>query len=144
VRSSWLTRCLPIPADAVAVDWFIATRAWLLGARFRFDAGLRMEYRQHDRNTARLRPPFTAVRVREDTALVRRHFRLVQDAGVESASDQRVAALREVAADVERFHERIVLEPGALDAYVRQLNALCLPTVWWASVAFPELRRMWR
>ncbi len=51
-RSDLLRRCLPIPASAVLVDWFLATRAWLLGARLTFDHVPRMDYRQHSTNTS--------------------------------------------------------------------------------------------
>ena len=76
-RSDLLRRCLPIPATAVLVDWFLATRAWLLGARLTFDHVPRMDYRQHPTNTARVRFPFSPDQVISDTALVRQHFQLV-------------------------------------------------------------------
>ena len=57
-RSDLLRRCLPIPADAVLVDWFLATRAWLMGARMAFDPEVEMDYRQYGGNMARVGPPF--------------------------------------------------------------------------------------
>ena len=77
--SEVLRACPPIPAAAVLVDWYLITMAWLQGARLAFDATPRMDYRQHGANMARIRSPFTAERVRSDTALVREHFRLVLD-----------------------------------------------------------------
>ena len=74
-----LRACLPIPAAAALVDWYLMTMAWLQGARLAFDPTPRMDYRQHGANMARIRSPFTAERVRADTALVREHFRLVLD-----------------------------------------------------------------
>ena len=79
-RSDVLRACLPIPAAAALVDWYLITMAWLQGARLAFDPTPRMDYRQHGANMARIRSPFTAERVRADTALVREHFRLVLDA----------------------------------------------------------------
>ena len=76
-RSDLLKRCLPIPRDAVLVDWFLATRAWLLGAKMSFDRVPRMDYRQHSANTARVRFPFSGDQVVSDTALVQRHFELL-------------------------------------------------------------------
>ena len=35
-RADVLRRCLPIPAAAVLVDWYLSTRAWLLGASLGF------------------------------------------------------------------------------------------------------------
>ena len=78
-RSDVLRACLPIPAAAALVDWYLITMAWLQGARLAFDPTPRMDYRQHGANMARIRSPFTAERVRADTALVREHFRLVLD-----------------------------------------------------------------
>ena len=78
-RSDVLRACLPIPAAAALVDWYLVTMAWLQGARLAFDPTPRMDYRQHGANMARIRSPFTAERVRADTALVREHFRLVLD-----------------------------------------------------------------
>jgi hypothetical protein len=65
-RCDLLRRCLPIPASAWAVDWFLATRAWLLGATIEADPVVRMDYRQHGANMASVRPPFDEARVRVD------------------------------------------------------------------------------
>ena len=78
-RCEVLRACLPIPAAAALVDWYLVTMAWLQGARLAFDPMPRMDYRQHGANMARIRSPFTDERVRADTALVRDHFRLVLD-----------------------------------------------------------------
>ena len=63
-------RCLPIPAAAVLVDWYLATRAWLFGARLAFGDRVEMDYRQHGANMARVRGPFPAAQVAEDTERV--------------------------------------------------------------------------
>ena len=94
-RSDLSRRCLPIPADAVLVDWFLATRAWLLGARLAFDRVPRMDYRQHPANTARVRSPFTPDQVISDTELVRQHFQLLLAAPMEDYLADRYADLRE-------------------------------------------------
>jgi len=142
-RSDLLRRCLPIPADVVLVDWFLSTRAWLMGARTAFDHVPRMDYRQHSTNTARVRFPFSRDQVISDTALVRQHFQFLL---VESRPDcvaERDVALRRVIAEVEEFQQHIVLRPAQLDAYVQALNALRPPLLWWSCVAYPALGNMW-
>jgi hypothetical protein len=142
-RSDLLRRCLPIPAEAVLVDWFLATRAWLSGARLSFDPVTRMDYRQHPANTARVRFPVNREQVVSDTALVRQHFQLLLDEPIWNAVKERDSALRAAIADVEEFHQRIVLHSAKLAEYVRALNALRPAPLWWCCVAYPALGYMW-
>ena len=142
-RSEMLRACLPIPAAAVLVDWYLITMAWLQGARLAFDPTARMDYRQHGANMARMRSPFTAERVRADTALVREHFRLVLDNLPPGALPGRATQVRQVAADVAAFDQRVVEDAAGLTRYVQQLNAAPPPLLWWASVAHPPLRSQW-
>jgi hypothetical protein len=142
-RSDLLRRCLPIPADAVLVDWFLATRAWLMGSTMTFDRVPRMDYRQHPANTARVRYPLSGDQVVSDTALVQRHFELVlADPGPDFLAE-RYAALRKVAREVEVFQSYIVSCSRQLDSYVEALNALQPPPLWWTCVAYPGLGHMW-
>ena len=92
---------------------------------------------------ARIRPPFTAERVRSDTTLVREHFRHVLDGLPPDALSARVTQVREAAAEVAAFGERVVGDPAGLARYVRELNAAPPPLLWWASVAHPPLRFHW-
>jgi hypothetical protein len=142
-RSDLLRRCLPIPANVVLVDWFLSTRAWLLGAKLTFDREPRMDYRQYPANTARVRSPFHLNQVVSDTALVRRHFQLLLAEHKRDYHDERYAAAQKVAREVEEFHQRIVLYPAKLDAYVEALNALHPAPLWWSCVAYPLLGEMW-
>ena len=142
-RSSVLRRCLPLPTDTLLIDWFLATRAWLLGARLDFDRSVQMDYRQHGRNTARVLGPFGALQVEQDTRRVAAHFRLVTRAPTEDCLPERLALVRDVAEDVDRFWRRVVQTPRALDSYVVRLNALHLPPRWWSWVAHPALSEMW-
>jgi hypothetical protein len=142
-RSALLKRCLPIPRDAVLVDWFLSTRAWLLGARLAFDRVPRMYYRQYSANTARVRFPFSRDQIISDTALVRQHFKLLM---TETSCDyiaERWAALGRVAREVEEFYQLIVLHPGKLDGYLEALKSLHPPQIWWSCVAHPALGHMW-
>ena len=142
-RSDVLRACLPIPAEAALVDWYLITMAWLQGARLAFDPTLRMDYRQHGANMARIRPPFTAERVRADTALVREHFQLVIDCLPAGALPARAIQVRDATADVAAFDERVVQDAVRLARYVEALNAAPPPLLWWASVAHPPLRSQW-
>ena len=142
-RSDLLRRCLPVPADAVLIDWFLATQAWLLGAKLAFDPVPRMDYRQHPANTARVRYPFSRDQVISDTALVRRHFQFLLAEPRRDYVAERDRALRRAIAEVEEFHQHIVLRPAQLDRYVQALNALHPPTLWWSCVAYPALGNMW-
>jgi hypothetical protein len=142
-RSELLKRCLPIPPTAVLVDWFLATRAWLLGAKLAFDRVPRMDYRQHAVNTARVRFPVDSDQVISDTSLVRQHFQLVLAELTSEFKLDRVTAVRRAAAEVEVFHQRIVLHTARLDDYVRALNDLRPAPMWWSSVANPLLKHSW-
>lgn len=142
-RSDLLSRCLPIPAEAVLVDWFLSTRAWLMGATMSFDHVPRMDYRQYPGNTARVGYPFSKDRVASDTTLVLQHLRLLLACPATNDITARTLALEKVLAEVEEFQEQIVLEPLQLERYVRAFNALHPPTLWWSCVAHPALSHMW-
>jgi hypothetical protein len=143
-RSELLRRCLPIPAEAELVDWYMATRAWMMGATLTFDPIPRMDYRQYGANMAPIRFPFDKQQVTRDTRKVLEHFRLLQASPLESALSDRLAKVQEVATEVQLFYERVVLTPGALESYVRELNRLELHVVWWWDVAQPTLQWMWK
>lgn len=143
-RAELLRRCLPIPDEATLVDWFLSTRAWLLGANFDFDREPRMSYRQHSSNTAHVRLPFRKEQVFAHTELVRRHFKLVLATPSNDFVGERYTELARAHDDVAKFWSEIVCEPKKLESYVEALNqAVSLP-IWWTSVAFPALGHMWR
>lgn len=143
-RSELLRRCLPIPANVALVDWFLATKAWLLGARLAFDPVIRMEYRQHGSNMAPIRFPFDADQVIRDTKKVREHFCLLQASPMEDVLPDRWAQVQEVAKDIKLFSEQVVSQPKKLEKYVRNLNTLEPQVVWWWDVAQPALQWMWK
>jgi hypothetical protein len=143
LRSGLLRRCLPIPAPVVLVDWFLATRAWLMGARMAFGAEVGMDYRQHGANMARVVSPFEEDQVALDTERVRSHFQIVQSSPPEEALADRLAEVARTAADVEAFHARVVVGRSKLRRYVQALNALESAPLWWSCVANPLLRHMW-
>jgi len=143
-RVEVLRRCLPIPAAAALVDWFLSTRAWLFGARLWFGTRAEMDYRQHGANMARVRAPFPEQQVLEDVQRVRLHFRLVRASRLQGAIPERLAELEHAAADIESFYKRVVLRPELLTRYVDALNKLGTTTsLWWAWVANPAVRHLW-
>jgi len=143
-RADLLRQCLPLPPDVVLVDWFLATRAWLRGARLSFDPIVRMDYRQHNSNTAPIRFPFDASQVARDTKRVLDHYSLLLAAPIEGILPDRWEKLRQAAADVQLFCEHVVSQPGVLENYVRNLNALEPQVIWWWDVAQPALQWMWK
>jgi hypothetical protein len=142
-RSVLLRRSLPIPSDVALVDWFLATKAWLYGARLAFDPVARMDYRQHSANMTCVRPPFSTQQVIKDTERVRHHFEIVLADPRGDYRDDRLAEVKRVASDVESFFRKVVLKETQLDRYVQALNALKLKPLWWSSVAYPSLQHMW-
>jgi hypothetical protein len=143
-RYDLLKRCLPIPPEAVLVDWLLATRAWLFGAELGFDRTIRMKYRQYGANTARVRLPILAEQVLSDTTLVRQHFQLILTAEnhphfLQDCFAQVLAAAR----DLKQF-EWFIQSPTRLSAYVESLNRVVTQPIWWTSVAYPPLAHMWK
>jgi hypothetical protein len=144
-RSELLRRCLPLPAGIALVDWFLATKAWLIGARLAFDPTVRMDYRQHGANMAPIRFPCDANQVIRDTKKVREHYYcLLQASPMEKGLPDRWAQVQEAAIDVQLFSEKVVSQPKNLENYVRNLNTLEPQVVWWWDVAQPALQWMWK
>jgi|CXWL01.1.fsa_nt_gi hypothetical protein len=142
-RTDLLRRCLPIPQEVILVDWFLATRAWLCGARLIFDHIPRMDYRQHEQNMTQVRPPFTEVQIERDTCRVLRHMAMMKEHAGRGGDMDRSQLLVDVERDIQVFYDRIILRPRMLEAYRTSLNVLEPAPVWWASVAHPSLRNMW-
>ena len=140
-RSALLQQCLPIPSDVVTVDWYLATLAWLRGARLHADNEVGMGYRQHPANTARVLPPFDRLQVTRDTERVLRHYARVREAGLPPSG--RLEEVGAAAAEVDTFYREVVLRSSVFDRYLQELNALEPAPYWWSCVAHPALRRLW-
>jgi hypothetical protein len=143
-RSELLRRCLPVNSGIALVDWFLATKAWLMGARLSFDPVVRMDYRQHGANMAPICFPFVANQVIRDTKKVREHYSLLLASPMENVLPDRWAQVEEVATDVQLFSEQVVSQPKRLEDYLRNLNTLEPQVVWWWDVAQPALQWMWK
>lgn len=144
-RCELLERCLPIPSNAVLVDWYLATRAWLFGAELSFDHDARMKYRQYGSNTARVRLPFWPDQILSDSLLVRKHFQLIlASGGQDHFLPGRWVELLRVARDIEQFERYINQSPVNLNAYLDSLNRAVKQPIWWTSVAYSPLAHMWK
>lgn len=142
-RTDVLRRCLPVPVETVALDWWLATCAWLGGARLGFDRTAQMAYRQHPANLAQVLPPFTPSQVAAHTTIVQRHLQSL--ASADSIVDpRRKALIHEAHRQVDQFVERVVQVPEPLRRYVEALNARPPAPRWWVTVAYPPLQAMWQ
>lgn len=141
-RTSTLARCLPAPAQCDMMDWFLICRAWAAGASLTFDPSPRMYYRQYASNLARVLPPFSAEYIRQATAMVMKHYRLVLNNIPELGHS--VRRMLERARDrIAQFEQRVASNDLNLQHYVIALNGLSPSRMWWTCVAHPELEEMW-
>ena len=152
-RAEVLAQTLPLPREVAVVDWLVATRASLAGARLAFDSAPRMAYRQYPDNTARVLPPFTPQGILTATRYVQEHFRHVLAAPVGPGA----APFERRAATVQRFAEQVqgnlveddlvendLPENDLLTTYTRDLNRRRQPVyLWWEGVAHEELSDLW-
>jgi hypothetical protein len=141
-RTSVLRDCLPVPGEAVLIDWLLATRAWLAGAVFSFDRTPRMRYRRHEDNVGALVRPFSAPEVLAATELVRQHYGLI-GATTDKGQGPHWEALRRARGRVERFHHIVSRSERSLQRYVEELNRLPQAYVWWWCVANPLVEVAW-
>jgi hypothetical protein len=142
-RADVLRACLPLPPNAVLIDWLLALRAWAAGATLWFDPVPRMRYRQHPGNVARVLPPFGDEYVLRAADLVAGHYEraLGPDSGIPRA---RQARLREAQAGVLEFRRVLRASPDRLRRYVEGLNRLEPRYLWWWCVANSELEDAWK
>lgn len=142
-RTDILRQCLPIPKECVLVDWYLATRAWALGAQFSFDFDTHMAYRQHPNNIALVMPPFSAQWILLATNRVLAHARLTLNCIPELSQARRLALMTTVN-EVDLFYKAVAEDDSLLQRYVQALNHLELEIVWWACVAHPKLEWLWK
>lgn len=140
-RCALLRRLLPIPPGIVLVDWLLATRAWALGARLRFNPAVLMAYRQYEHNTARVLSPFTPEQVLQGTQLALDHYALMLD-GETALPEARRASLEAARGRAARFQRVMLAQPQRLEEYIHALNTLPAHHVWWSFVAHPHLTHL--
>ncbi len=139
-RAQALRGLPPPPPDCVALDWYLATRAWCGGFSLHFDETPRMVYRQYPANTARILQPFTAEDIVRATEVVRAHHHALQELPGPGSIGQGLAQARE---QVLLFSDRVVARRDRLDRYAARLNRLQPRYVWWWCVAHPALEDLW-
>ncbi len=142
-RTEVLARCLPLPPGCKLVDWYLATRAWSLGARLAFDDVPRMCYRQYPGNIAPVVPPFSTEVVLSATRRVLHHYQTVLPTFTAVSSTCR-RAIEGAQADVRRFWNVICGSQSLLLRYTTELNRLRPVYVWWWAVANESLADLWR
>ena len=142
-RTETLGQCLPLPKDLQFVDWYLATQAWLMGARMTVDPVALVRYRQHENNTLPLLPPFTVEAVQRATRAVQKHFRIVTNSYPSGALPKRVAHLEQAARRIDTFAAVMLQHSERCSAYVAALNALAPEPLWWSCVAHPQLDTFW-
>ncbi len=172
-RTRVLAAALPLPADVVAVDWYLVTRACWAGATLVFDDVPQMDYRQHGDNLGRVVPPFDAHYLAQATGAAQRHHARLASAlwgspplaSAPSASARLASApsvsapsasarshgsarsaewfARERAATVDAF-ATAMQQDATRDAYLEAINRPAKKVfAWWEFVAMPELETIW-
>lgn len=132
-----LERCLPYTDDVELMDWYVATKAWLLNATLAFDPEPRMYYRQYDENMAGVMGPFTLERIRADIPRVLRHYQLVMRSDLREAIPERLRALAEARSRLCQYWTAIQRQPERLDEHARSLNFDGRIPMWWEWVTAP-------
>lgn len=142
-RAACLARCLPVPEDCELMDWFLATRAWMLGFRLGFDSQPGMYYRQYGENTAIVLPPFAPEVILRASRRVAHHYDCVLRGSEEIRHPFR-HRLENRRNEVRGFLAIIENSREILESYARALAGLPVQNVWWWSVAHPELKHLWK
>lgn len=142
-RSKLLSQCLPVPAQCVLVDWFLSTRAWVLGARFDFDPIPRMSYRQYPLNITKILPPFLPEQVISSTERVINHYEITLN-NIPELQGQHRTTIETSSEYVLSFYKMIVDSDDILGKYIKALNRLQLSYIWWECVAHPRLEYIWK
>jgi hypothetical protein len=142
-RTFVLAKCLPIPTDCLLVDWFLATRAMLSGARMGFDLTCQMAYRQYDSNIARVIAPFTPNQILKSAEYVLHHYDLIFE-HVLFEDSSRFDDFRKARSYVFGFYTKIKDDSQILERYVKELNELAVRHLWWTCVAHPKLENIWK
>lgn len=137
-RSDTMKSLLPAAENCVLMDWLLSSHASANGARIGYDLTPRMNYRQHDSNTAMVRAPFSKQQIVKATNLVLQHFSLLLDR-LNAPQKQKFAAARD---RILKFQQAIKREK-ILNKYVECINKLGSHNVWWSFVAHPELSEIW-
>ncbi len=142
-KTDILRKCLPIPASCKLVDWFIAFKASLLGARLSFDHIPRMKYRQYETNTAKVLPPFNKKYIEKATDMVLGHYDLFLSLSDVMDNDM-INKIKDARNRIFDFRSIIIGSNDRFDKYELALNDLTIDHIWWSCVAHPRLEKIWK
>ncbi len=126
-----LRRCLSDVRGVTLLDWFVATRAWLFGARLTYDVTPRMQYRQYGANTAGVVGTFSPERRQADQKRVLTHYAAVLSSTLEGAIPERVRAVERAQKEVDSLYigDLPWMPPGGPE----------VAPLWWEWVTAPLL-----
>lgn len=141
-RCELLDKLLPFPKECVMLDWFMATKAWLIGSKIKRSSTPQMSYRQHASNTARVLSPFTAEQILKGCSLLQLHYTLLNTCVLQDYPSK--AGLFNIAhRDLDIFISAME-NPETLNRYVQELNNLDEEHIWWSWIAHSELEEIWK
>ena len=141
-RSAALATCLPLPDEAVLIDWWVISRALAAGARLAFEAEPLMRYRQYGGTMGHVVPPFSEEQVRAVAQRMLLHYALLErDPRPLPAAFHR--AVRDARADVEAFAERVLDDGERLRTYLDAINGDDRVWRWCEFVADRRFRDLW-
>ena len=136
-RSEALARWIDDVEGVEVLDWFLATRAWLHGARFGFDPIARMNYRQYGANTAGVLGPFTAERLRSDIPRVLNHYDVVRRSDLGGVIPARLDALMEIHQRLSTYWHQVQERPELLETHAQSLDFEGRVPMWWEWATAP-------
>lgn len=135
-RSTLLRQCIPLPENIQLIDWYLASRAWLLNARIHYDERCLMAYRQYANNIARILPPFTEQGLSKAFSLVLTHYETLRPYALENT--HALSALDEAVTTVAQNQQRFENDSHWRTAYLQYLNETTkTPWLWWHYLTQP-------
>lgn len=140
--SSILKKCLPISDDVKILDWYLATKAWILGASFQFDRIPRMNYRQYGNNIAKVIPPFSGKYISFIVELLIDHYN--QIINIPNMQKKYYKMFLSQIKDLSNFKVYVINDKDTFKKYLDQLNSMQKSHIWWDFIMDPELDYLWR
>lgn len=142
-RIEILEKSLPFPDKCILLDWYIAIKSLSNSGRFYYDKRVRMLYRQHSLNTARVLPPFSPEQIHLSTKRVLDHYACVL-MYIPELSIKYKEKIIYAQNEVTNFYSFILESEDYLHFYVQKLNELPTDHIWWSCVANPQLEELWK
>ena len=141
-NSCLLNKIMEFPSECVIYDWFIATKAWLSGAKMGTSSEVLMNYRQHASNIANVLPPFTGEQILKAIDLLFLHYEMVFRYILPVYPSKKQIFVK--ANDNLTFFAKAIVQDKKLEDYVYSLNNLNVQHTWWSWIAHPRLEKIWK